>query len=97
MPSRNKKTAKENIWLKHAVAIEKSGAKTIKELVSKLRPRAGKKPSIKGVTSADASEMLIDIGLGAFPYGFLFKDKVKGSFKDSTEKIDFNSILSSLK
>lgn len=95
MPAKTNKVAKGNVWHKHADAIEKSKIKTVKELVNKLRPKAGNKPSIKGVTIAEATEMLIDIGLGTIPMGSMFKDKIRKMLM-SPEEVSFKSILSSL-
>lgn len=84
-----------SIWFEHAAAIKKSEVKTIKELVIKLRPEAGKKPLIEGVTSADATEMLIDIGLSSFPFGTLFRQQVFEQFKENPDKVTINNIIAS--
>ena len=73
-PRKRVARAGEDVWRKHAGAIVGSEVKTIKDIVVKLRPGIGRKPSIRGGTRGDAATMLIDIGLSAFPHGFIFKE-----------------------
>ena len=96
MPSKKRKVTKVNVWQKHAAAIEKSGAKTVKDLVSMLKPGVEKKPLVKGVASSDAVDMLIDIGLSVLPSGSLLREEIGKHFKEAPEKITFKNILSSL-
>jgi len=96
MRKKTEKNTQVNIWQKHAVAIEKSKVKTVKDLVAKLQPGAGKKPLIKEITKDDAVEMLIDIGLSVFPAGSRFNKELQRKFKGSPEKIHSKSFLSAL-
>lgn len=93
MCKKTEKNTQVNIWQKHAVAIEKSKVKTIKELTARLQPGEGKKPLIAGITRDDAVEMLIDIGLSVMLLGSRFRKELRSHFKGSPEKINFNSLL----
>ena len=96
MPSKNKKAVKENIWLKHADAIEKSGVKTIKDLVAELRSGKVSRPGEPGIPRRDALEMLVDIALSSLPMGMLFKEHVLKAIKQTPDKITFSSVISIL-
>ena len=85
-----------NKWQKHSKAIKKSKAKTVKDLVARLRPGAGREPSIEGVNKSDAAEMLIDIGLSVLPCGLMFRHEVRKHFKGAHEKVNFKNVLSAL-
>jgi Tc toxin complex TcA C-terminal TcB-binding domain/ABC toxin N-terminal region/Neuraminidase-like domain len=87
---------KINIWAKHAQTIKNHKVKTIKTLVAKLKPGAGKIPLIKGIGKNDAVAMLIDIGLSAVPFAVRYKNKLLSKFKNAPEKVDYKTLLSSL-
>jgi len=87
---------KINIWAKHSQTIKTHKVKTIKALVAKLKPGEGKIPSIKGIGKNDAVIMLTDIGLSAVPFAGRYKNRLLSKFNNAPEKVDYQSLISSL-
>lgn len=57
------KKKKENMWFKHALTIEKSGASTIKELYKFLQNVSKQKLKVKGLTPEEADDLLVNLGI----------------------------------
>jgi len=87
----------QSLWEKHAMVIEKSGLKTVRELAVKLKESRGNKSGVAGISRTEAAKMLIDIALTAVPLSIRFRDQIQKKFQGVPEKVNFPAIVSELK